>query len=162
MNNRTLIRRIARRFADCYRLSYDDLVQEGEIELNRAEETFRGVNGSSFDTFARACVVNRFRNIARSEKRRRGNITEHTIRSLWYKSEKEERLSDRYDLRQAERALSGSDRFFWFQYKMLEGRRGALSFIAARHGKTREWARRTKDRIFAILRRELEEQGAAR
>lgn len=159
MDMERFISTLARRFSLCYRLDYEDLMQEAEIMLLRAESAYRAKNGASFETYARACIRNRFMKLARHEKAYRRCLSAYAeARGLSRRMDREIPETEENTLAAAEEALPEHKRPLWEKYKELEGRYGTLSDIARLHGKSREWARQEMNGIFALLRDRLERQ----
>lgn len=53
----------------CNGLDSDDLYQEGMIALIRAAVTYNGAGNASFKTYAFVCIINRFRDLIRKNKK---------------------------------------------------------------------------------------------
>lgn len=148
---------MARSYAARYRIPYADLVQEGYLAVNRAENTYDGKNGCSFGSYARVCLKNRFENIRRREWKPFTPVEAETLAEL-RRQPAETFYADVYDLEKAEGVLTGDAARFWRRYKELGGRHGSLTRIAREENRSKQWATKMLKAVFVRLRHSLERQ----
>lgn len=154
-----LIREAIGNYAKDCDFPFEELVQEGHLAICKAVKAHDPSRGASLEWYVKIVLRN---HLLRITSRRRPAIEPLGDRSFddVISLDREQRLSDRFDLQSAvdSVSLTKDEELFWLVFKQMDGERGSTAAAGRLIGVSRETACKLRDSVIGKMKRACERQ----